>query len=206
MSYFEYFSNWRDHTFTHSCGWTGKHSEASQELFNELFELNCPQCEGRLAVISLPTATQIKNAAKEGNAEALEMLDQVNRSEQFAKERTTRRKSLKRLPKQSGDRLEFTLSTEGSGDWMNPSWLILNCNGEEIYRERSGFEHWEAVIKIGQAIHSQFTGRIAFFDPGQAAVGLLGDNLSASGRIQAFLNETHLAPPSGPWAATPESP
>lgn len=205
MSTHEYFDDWRKETWAcRSCAWTGPEKEASVEILSELMELNCPQCNGRLAVISFPTAQQISKAAEEGNTEALSMLPQVTAAEEFTKSQRTSRRRLSRLPKIKGDHLEFTLDLEASSDWMNPEWLFLKCNGEEIYREPSGFEHWEAVIKIGQAIHTQFASRIAFFDPGQAGVALLGDNMSASGHIQDFLNSTRMAPPTGPWAPRTE--
>lgn len=205
MSTHEYFDDWRKETWVcRNCDWTGTEKEASVEIFSELMELNCPQCDGRLAVISFPTTQQISKAAEEGNTEALSMLPQVTATEEFAKSQRTSRRRLSRLPKIKDENLEFTLDLEASGDWMNPGWLLLKCNGEEIYRERSGFEHWEAVIKIGQAIHKQFAGRITFYDPGQAAVALLGDNMSASGQIKDFLNSTHIAPPRGPWGSRTE--
>lgn len=75
MSTHEYFDDWRKETWTcRGCGWTGPEKEASVEIFAELMELNCPQCDGRLAVISFPTLQQIKNAADDGNEEAQRML------------------------------------------------------------------------------------------------------------------------------------
>ena len=70
-----YFSNWRawGHTCT-ECGWMGTVKEVSQELFAELFELNCPRCDSRLHLISFPTEAEIQTSAEMGHPEALEML------------------------------------------------------------------------------------------------------------------------------------
>lgn len=203
MSIEDYFSDWKQRTWQCSrCSWSGAGSRASQELFAELFELNCPDCDARLATVPLPTHDSIMRAAANGHPEAISMLDDVVRADEFQADQKRSRRSLKRLKKIDGDNLEFTLTTIDTHDWMSPSHVVLLCNGTEIYRERSGFEHWEAVIKIGQAVIDQYGERVAWFDPAQAGVALLGDNLSASGKIQNFLNREGIAPPSGPWAAT----
>lgn len=43
--------------------------------------------------------------------------------------------------------------------------------------------------------------RVAWFDPAQAGMALLGDNLHAPDNIQAFLDRAGVAPPTGPWAS-----
>ena len=71
----DYFSNWRTRGFTcGQCSWTGTGKEASHELFAELFEVNCPECDARLDLISFPTDRSIREAAERGNPEAQEML------------------------------------------------------------------------------------------------------------------------------------
>ena len=203
MSIEDYFSDWKQRTWQCSrCEWSGAGSQASQELFAELFELNCPDCDARLATIPLPTHETIKRAAANGHPEAMSMLDDVVRADEFQADQKRSRRSLKRLKKIDGDNLEFTLTTIDTHDWMSPSHVVLLCNGTEIYRERSGFEHWEAVIEIGKVLVEQYRERIAWFDPGEAGVVLLGDSLSASRQIQSFLNRAGIAPPSGPWATT----
>lgn len=203
MSIEDYFSNWNQRTWQcSSCSWKGTGNQASQELFAELFELNCPKCDARLATVPLPTHDSIKRAAANGHPEAISMLDDVTKADEFQADQKRSRRSLKRLKKLDGDDLEFTLTTIDTHDWMSPSHVVLLCNGTEIYRERSGFEHWEAVIKIGQAVIDQYGERVAWFDPAQAGVALLGDNIHASGEIQDFLDRSGVAPPSGPWAAS----
>lgn len=130
------------------------------------------------------------------------MMASVARADQFQADQPRDRRSLKRLTEVDGDHLEFSLTTIDTHDWMNPSHVVLLCNGVEIYRERSGYEHWEAVIEIGKAIIDQFGDRIAWFDPSRAGTALLGDNIHASGKIQEFLDRSGVAPPSGPWTAT----
>lgn len=70
----DYFSDWRQRRWDcSSCQWFGPGSEAAIEPFSELFEVNCPLCDGRLAVISYPTNEEVLRAAEAGNAEAIYM-------------------------------------------------------------------------------------------------------------------------------------
>ena len=76
----DYFSSWRDRGFTCGrCAWTGTAEEASHELFAELFEVNCPQCDARLDLVLLPTDASIRRAAKQGHPEAQEMLSKFTK-------------------------------------------------------------------------------------------------------------------------------
>jgi hypothetical protein len=203
MSIENYFSDWKARTWTcPRCAWVGTGAQAGTELFTELFEVNCPTCDGRLATIPLPTHDSIRRAASDGNVEAISMLDNVYQAEQFTAERAASRRRLKRLKSIDGDHLEFTLESVDSGDWMNPSHIMLVCNGKQVYKEPSGYEHWEAVIEIGRALLARYGSRVAWYDPGTVGTALLGDNLLASGTIQEFLDAHNIAPPSGPWART----
>jgi len=196
-----YFSDWKQRTWTcPACTWTGTGAQAAQELFSELFEINCPACDARLATVLLPTTESIRRAAGDGNSEAISMLDFVDESQQFWADLDTSRRSLKRLKNIDGDQLELTLETIDTGDWMNPSHVVVLCNGKQIHKERSGYEHWEAIIEIGEALLAQYGSRIAWYDPGTAGVALLGDNRRANSTIQEFLSTHEIAPPTGPWA------
>lgn len=201
MTVENYFSDWKQRTWVCcGCSWSGTGEGASTELFAELFELNCPQCGRRLATVALPTQDVIQSAATDGHPEAKAMLGLVARADEFQAEFQCSRQALKRLEMIAGDNLEFSLGTVDTHDSMSPSHVVLLCNGIEIYREPSGFEHWRAVIDIGGAVIDQYGDRVAWFDPAEAGVALLGDNLRASGLIQDFLDRAAVAPPSGPWA------
>jgi hypothetical protein len=170
------------------------------EPFAELFELNCPKCDSRLAVITFPTYDEVRKAAATGDAHALAMMPDVEDGERLQETRRQCRQRLAQLPRLDGTALSFTLDTEDSGDRMNPDWLILKCQGNEIYREPSGFEWWKGVIEIGQAVKDQYGDQAGWYDPSNAGFRLLGDSMSAEGTIHSFLNETGLTPPTGPWS------
>lgn len=61
---------WRSREWNcRSCDWSGLGSAAGVEVFNELFELLCPQCGDRITVIPYPTVSST------GAAEAAGLLD-----------------------------------------------------------------------------------------------------------------------------------
>lgn len=64
-----------------ACGWHGPASDASIELFDALYELECPRCDARLAVVGLPTHDQVREAAAAGNESAKRDLVDVERIE-----------------------------------------------------------------------------------------------------------------------------
>ena len=182
-----------------SCPWSGRGDELALEHFDALFELHCPLCDHKFAVVTHPSRKQAQQAADAGNIEAIKHLavfDLVEgKSQEVEESRLTRRN----LPSLHGDRLEFTFTTSGGSSWMNPSSLIVSCADTVIHRERSGFEHWQAIIDISQCILDTYPGRVSWIDPGEAGECLLGDDLTAASTIAEFLRDHAVAPPSGEW-------
>ena len=192
---------WHEKLWTcSSCGWEGRGADAAIETFDALFELNCWECDSRLAVIMYPTFDEIKEAAAAGVPEALEMLPSVQAAEVGRLKLSEARINLFDLPNVEGETLTFTLGVEGDRDRLSPEWLILFCKTQEIYREPSGFEGWRAILEIGKAIRHQYGTRAAWLDPGTVGQQLLGDDRNASNQIHNFLIESGLTPPVGIWS------
>ena len=192
-----YFGDWSTRNWEcTNCGWSGLGDDAAIELFDELFELNCPSCDSRFDLISFPTSSEIREAAQAGSEEALEMLQEVERSEEANADRAKRRQNLEQLHRTMSDdepRLAFRFRTEG-GESLSPAWLVLDANRREVYREPSGFECWEAIIELTEILLSQFGDRVHSVDAREAANELAGDDLGASGKVYRFLDEHHLLP------------
>lgn len=75
MPILNYFTEVKGQIFQCSqCKWTGPSEKAATELFAELFELNCPHCDARLALVPLPTREDVQAAADAGDSEAQSML------------------------------------------------------------------------------------------------------------------------------------
>jgi hypothetical protein len=90
--HFKYYEDWRNSILTCPvCGWQGRWEEAEINHHSELMDAECPKCASppMLAIVSYATADETKQAAKEGNPEAMRELGRVVQSE-------TRRESFER--------------------------------------------------------------------------------------------------------------
>jgi len=197
-----YFSGWQTWDWVcPTCDWKGNGTDLAHEDFNELFELHCPSCNHKLGLITYPTREETQIAANAGNSEGLThltLLDVIANNRSLLEDS---KKGRKNLPKLIGDNLEFTFDTDDGSTSLNPSWLTLTCGDTVIHRERSGFEHWEAIIEISKLVLKTYRRRVAWIDPSDAGLCLLGDDFSAKGKITRFLKANNVAPPTGPWAA-----
>lgn len=185
-----YFSNWKTTTYTcNECTWSGIGAELSIEPFSELFETHCPNCDSKFHLISYPTAGEMRKAAAEGNKEASAELAAFEIRETRLAERQKSRDGRNQLPKIPDATLNFIFSTQGGSDWMNPEWLVLTCNGTEIHRERSGFEHWEPLIEISEILIDRYPGRIGWIDVSSAIDALAGDDFKAEPTVADYLQK-----------------
>ena len=77
----DYFA-WKRASSTCTCGWSGVNTEIVDfETFSELFEYFCPSCERKLGLVDHPTYDDIVEAAAAGDAEAKQMLADIDGSE-----------------------------------------------------------------------------------------------------------------------------
>lgn len=53
------------------CDWTGTGRRAARHYFDELFDVRCPDCQTMLVIVSYPTVAELKEAAAQGNSEAI---------------------------------------------------------------------------------------------------------------------------------------
>jgi len=194
-----YFSNWRSRTWQcPECAWAGTGADLAMEQFAELQELHCPRCDHKFGLLLHPNLEETRAAAQAGNDEALKHLQVLELLEGRLQQIEAAREA--ELPEVAGDRLTFHFTPEGGHDPLSPHWLVLECDGKEIYREPSGYEGWRAIIDISERVLRTYPGRVAWIDPDNAGMALLGDNLSADGHIEDFLRENRIQPPDGRWS------
>lgn len=62
------------------CGWSGIAAEMSMELYEELADYSCPDCDRMLLVVGHPTLEEIVRAAGRGVEEAIEHLARIRRA------------------------------------------------------------------------------------------------------------------------------
>jgi len=78
---FNYYDDWRNSILTCPvCGWQGRWEQADINHYSELMDAECPKCDSHppmLAIVSYATGAETKQAAKEGNPEAVKELGRV---------------------------------------------------------------------------------------------------------------------------------
>lgn len=65
---------WRSDDIACACGWRGDSRAMAMELHEDVTDYACPACECTLLIVSHPNIDQVRQAAAEGNLEALEQL------------------------------------------------------------------------------------------------------------------------------------
>lgn len=117
----EYYSGWRDAEHQcQACGWTGTGEQADMEFFNALVQVDCPNCFARLFLVLFPTEEEARQAAAQGNAEAMRDLKVFEARNSFLAQReSTLLTDAGSLPELDGDPLDFFITTVGE------SWHFL---------------------------------------------------------------------------------
>jgi hypothetical protein len=62
-----------------ACGWSGPGS-AGENIFHELLDVTCPQCDTMLLIVSFPTLAETRAAAAAGKREAMVELRRIERA------------------------------------------------------------------------------------------------------------------------------
>lgn len=194
-----YWSDWRERTWQcPGCGWTGPGRALGTEPFDALMELWCPTGDLKFGFLSYPSDPQTREAADRGVLEAAVMAHAARLRDSAATELHDARCT--GLPDLTNRDLTFTLVLVGGATWSEPTWLTVQHNGQESYREPSGFEWWQEILVVIDQLLDAYGDRVRWIDPDQAGIELLGDSLSAFGHIQDYLHKRGVTPPQGPWA------
>jgi hypothetical protein len=90
----KYYDNWRAEKHScRVCGWQGLGSELRQgEMFEALFEINCPKCGERVDVIELPTIEESRanwHKVSPADRAVIEVIEARMRSQHLARPRST---------------------------------------------------------------------------------------------------------------------
>ena len=171
--------------FACRCGWRGGFEELSTEPFEELFEASCPKCGARLAVVSYPTADEVRRAAGEGNEKASRDLKKVLEREAFLQRYEARQlKSPGQLPKIEGTSLEFEWdAVEESGE---REVVIRLRGGPEVWREFEAWENWPHFVEVRRILRERYGARFKSLTATAAAeLYLYGDDVLARSRVEA---------------------
>lgn len=213
-----YFSGWEGQQQTCSkCGWTGLGSEASVELFTGLLQVDCPECDGRLFLVTMPTAAQIAEASTAGNPQAASMQHGADERRMFLLRReATLLRDGGALPALDREVLDFYLTL---ADHHGTVWLVLACgtgarpddriatlsDPRVLHGEMAVFEDTEPAGRIAGVLADRYGSRFRHLHADRALLYLGGDNLRARGEIRSALgrHSPPLAPTGDPGGASP---
>ena len=135
------------------CGWTGSKEEASTEYFDELTEVNCPKCEGRIGLVSHPTFDEVERAAARGDHRAQRDLREVREAQAEGDER--RRSQLcdpDELADLPGDRLDFVWG-------IDHERYVIRCGDTVVWSEIAGWEDYERFDEVKAILKEKYGKR-----------------------------------------------
>jgi hypothetical protein len=146
-----------------SCGWTGCARDASMEMFQDLFHLECPKCPKIIAIFYF---AEVKHPepGDPGYEEWKKRRDEYEN--QFLK-------TPDQLPEVEGEELDFLWDFEKNAD---KEWTVIRLGQTEIWREPAIWEgcDWFEVRK--EALKQKYGSRFRSLKPTDASkLYLYGD-------------------------------
>jgi hypothetical protein len=184
----KYYSDWQHETFTCSqCGWTGTVGFEDLEVGDEAAIIECPKCYRNLGVVLYPNLQDTKEAAAQGNQEAIAALpgfrQRVKHNEELLVAfEAARIASVDQLPELDGDSLEFDWDfVKGlDGEW----YQVIRTGDAEVWKELAFFNNVPRFDKIKGLLREKYGTRFKSLTPTQASIEWLsGDNLGKTLRL-----------------------
>lgn len=176
----DYYKYKTENLSCHKCKWEGTGEQAATgEQFSELFELDCPKCFERVAIISYPSTAE---AIQHGTAEEKNMAERITKKQEEI--RSSRIESESQLPDILGEIIieAKEKSVDGAG------WLEIYANEDLLWKELGYYEYYQRFIEICELLDVKYKGQIKAikYDNSQY---LLGDKISAPEIIKKVVDE-----------------
>jgi hypothetical protein len=184
----KYYSDWQETVFVCAeCGWTGKVGYGDLEAGDVAAIIECPKCFRSLGVVLYPNLQETKEAAANGNEEAIKALpsfesrikDNWKLLERFDQEKLS---SADQLPNLDGESLEFDWDfVKGDdGEWHQ----VIRAGDAEVWRELAFFNNLRRFEEIKELLRAKYGTRFKSLSPTQASIEWLsGDNLGKALRL-----------------------
>ncbi len=172
--------NYKSHQYQcKNCDWTGKGEVLEQgDLYEDGFEVNCPECGNLLEFVVLPTFDEVlKYGTEEEKKEVREQMEFWEKWEALSL------KSANELPEIEGENLIFEAKER---KFKRQEFLFIMYNGKEVWKEPLLYEYYERFIEIGKMLKEKYGNRMKDFVPPEYQVWLLGDKISAPDLINSF--------------------
>lgn len=163
------------------CGWRGLGKETETELFDELFKFFCPKCRIGIGLVEYPFEFETRDAAGQGNPEAIRELAGIERGKiQAEKILGSQINQINELNDISDQFIDIELWLDGDGWETN---LVIAGNGTELGRELCFFESIEPVERLLPLLKEKFGNRLKTIKWERAELYLCGDKSSLGGQI-----------------------
>jgi hypothetical protein len=174
LSYWQYDET--DPLVCPSCGWTGTGVGAEMNVFRELVDLRCPNCEQMLVIVANPTIEETKRAAAAGNPRAIADMDYVRQIEAFrARWERERLHSAAELPELEGTELAFVWDFEQI-DGTETARTIIRHGDREVWSEPALWEGGERFREVKTLLEERYGARFVGLAPSEASrLFLYGD-------------------------------
>jgi hypothetical protein len=178
----KYYSDWQQELFACAeCGWTGTVSHEDLEVGDVAAIIECPKCYRSLGVVLYPNLEETKQAAAQGNAEAIQALpsfeSRVERNwellDRFDQEKL---RSADQLPNLDGEALEFDWDFVKGND--GEFYQVISAGSVEVWRELAFFNNMRRFEEIKGMLRAKYGTRFKSLTPTAASIEWLsGDNL-----------------------------
>jgi hypothetical protein len=184
----KYYSEWQHEVFTcGQCGWTGTVGFKDLEAGDVAAIIECPACYRSLGVVRYPNLEETKEAAAQGNEEAIKALpsfeSRVERNwellDRFEKEKIW---STDQLPRLEGESLEFDWDfiKQEDGDF----YQVIRAGDMEVWRELAFFNNMRRFEEFKELLRAKYGARFKSLTPTMASIEwLTGDNLGRAVQI-----------------------
>ena len=162
-----------------NCDWNGKGEVLKQgDLYEEGFEVNCPECKELLELVVFPTIAEVLEfGSEEEKKQAREQMGFWEQWEELSL------KSTDELPKIEGDDLIFKVEER---KYKRKEFLFIMYNGKEVWKEPLLYEYYERFIDIGKILQEKYGSRMKDLVPPDNGSWLYGDRLSSIDRVREF--------------------
>lgn len=162
------------------CNWSGLGKDANQgEMFDELFELDCPNCSKTIACIGFPTHDEV---LKHGTEEDKERVKEVTKFHK--KVESYERKTTDDLPEFEGP---IFIEIKETSDNTN-EWLEIYANDIFLWKEVLYYEYQNRLVQILNMLDEKYHGRIEEVKF-EKSYYLLGDDSSSPGKAEDIIRK-----------------
>jgi hypothetical protein len=184
----KYYSDWQYEIFACAeCRWTGTVSHKDLEAGDVAAIIECPKCYRSLGVVLYPNLQETKEAAANGNEEAIKALpsfecrikDNWKLLERFDHEKLRR---ADQLPALDGESLEFDWDFAKGDD--GEFYQLIRLGDVEVWRELAFFNNIQRFEEIKGMLRAKYGRRFKSLTPTDASLEWLsGDNLGRALQI-----------------------